>query len=128
MLVGDASQLDLGDASFDVVLQSTVFSSILDAAFQQRLADRMWALVKPAGGVLWYDFIYNNPRNPDVRGVPLGRIRELFPQGRLRAWRVTLAPPISRLVTRIHPSLYSVLNAVPWLRTHVLCWVGKGSP
>ena len=22
----------------------------------------MWALVKPGGGVLWYDFVYNNPR------------------------------------------------------------------
>jgi hypothetical protein len=75
--------------------------------------------------VLWYDFIYDNPRNPDVRGVPLKRVRELFPQAELEAWRVTLAPPISRRVTRIDPRLYTVVNMLPLLRSHVLCWLKK---
>ena len=123
--VGDASELDLAEASFDVVFQSTVFTSLLDDAFQQKLADRMWSLVKPEGGILWYDFLYDNPRNPDVRGVPLRRVRALFPDGAMRSWRVTLAPPINRRVTRIHPGLYSVFNALPFLRTHVLCWIQK---
>jgi ubiquinone/menaquinone biosynthesis C-methylase UbiE len=121
---GDASDAQLDDSSFDVVAQSTVFTSILDHAFQDKLAERMWRLVRPGGGVLWYDFVVDNPRNPDVRGVPLGRVRELFPNGSLRASRVTLAPPISRLVTRIHPALYGALNLPP-LRTHVLCWIAK---
>ncbi len=107
------------------MLQSTVFSSLLDDAFQQRLADAMWAAVKPGGGVLWYDFTVDNPRNPDVRGVPLRRVRELFPGGELRARRITLAPPIARAVTRVHPSLYTLFNAVPLLRTHVLAWIAK---
>jgi len=102
-----------------------VFSSLLDNAFQQCLAAAMWAAVKPGGGVLWYDFTVNNPRNPDVRGVPLARVRALFPQGHVQSQRVTLAPPIARAVTRVHPSLYPVLNALPLLRTHVLAWVGK---
>ena len=85
----------------------------------------MWALVKPGGGVLWYDFVYNNPRNPDVRGVPLKHIRELFPRGKIYSWRITLAPPISRRVTRLHPALYAVFNLFPILRTHVLCWIQK---
>jgi hypothetical protein len=75
--------------------------------------------------VLWYDFTVDNPRNPDVRGVPVGRIRELFPQGRLTYRRVTLAPPVARAVCRAHPVLYPVLNALPWLRTHVLAWIEK---
>jgi SAM-dependent methyltransferase len=122
---GDASDLSVEIGLFDVVLQSTVFTSLLDDAFQHKLADRMWTLTKPGGGVLWYDFIYNNPRNPDVRGVPIRRIRALFPHGKIKVWRLTLAPPISRRVTRIHPSLYSLLNALPFLRTHVLCWIRK---
>src|SRR5262245_20407655 len=64
---GDASQLDLPEDSFDVVFQSLVFSSILDDQLQADLAARMWRLAKPGGGVLWYDFTWNNPRNPDVR-------------------------------------------------------------
>ncbi|MFH0825987.1 MAG: class I SAM-dependent methyltransferase [Pseudomonadota bacterium] len=122
---GDASELPLPNESFDVVFQSTVFTSILDDAFQQKLADRMWALVKPGGGVLWYDYIYNNPSNPDVRGVPVRRIRRLFPHGQMTVWRLTLAPPIGRLVTRLSPKLYTLFNAFPFLRTHVLCWIRK---
>ena len=122
---GDATQLDLAPTSFDIVFVSTVFSSLLDDAFQQRLADAMWRWVKPGGGVLWYDFTVNNPRNADVRGVPLRRLRALFPQGRVQAERVTLAPPIARVVTRLHPSFYTACNLVPLLRSHLLCWVQK---
>jgi SAM-dependent methyltransferase len=123
---GDALQLDLPAASQDAVLVSTVFSSLLDDAFQQRLAAAMWRWVKPGGGVLWYDFTVNNPRNADVRGVPLARVRALFPEGRVQAQRITLAPPIARAVTRIHPSLYTLFNVIPPLRTHVLAWIAKG--
>jgi SAM-dependent methyltransferase len=122
---GDASTADVADASFDIVLVSTVFSSLLDNAFQQRLADAMWRWVKPGGGVLWYDFTVDNPRNADVRGVPLSRIRSLFPAARIEHRRVTLAPPVARGVCRVHPGLYTVFNALPFLRTHVLCWLAK---
>ena len=122
---GDALQVDLPTASHDIVFVSTVFSSLLDDAFQQRLADAMWRWVRPGGGVLWYDFTVNNPRNPDVRGVPLSRLRTLFPKGRVQAQRVTLAPPIARAMTRVHAGLYPVFNVLPLLRTHVLAWVGK---
>jgi len=125
VLVGDASQLDLPSASFDIVLQSTTFSSILDKCFQERLAARLWSLIRPGGGFLWYDFIYDNPWNPDVRGVSLHRIRELFPDADMTYWPITLAPPISRLVTRIHPELYRWFAAVRFLRTHVLCWIRR---
>jgi SAM-dependent methyltransferase len=122
---GDALALGPPPGSVDIVLQSTVFSSLLDDDFQQRLAASMWAALKPGGGVLWYDFTVDNPRNRDVRGVPLSRVRALFPQGRLSARRITLAPPIARAVVRLHPALYTLFNTLPLLRTHVLCWVAK---
>jgi ubiquinone/menaquinone biosynthesis C-methylase UbiE len=123
--LGDATSLSLPAEAFDVVLQATVFSSLLDDAFQQRLANTMWTAVKPGGGVLWYDFTYDNPRNPDVRGVPLSRVRSLFPGGRVVSRRITLAPPVSRAVCRVHPSLYTLFNTLPALRTHLLCWIAK---
>lgn len=122
---GDATRFELPEASQDIVFVSTVFSSLLDAAFQQRLADTLWRWVRPGGGVLWYDFTVDNPRNPDVRGVPLARVRQLFPQGTLQARRVTLAPPLARRVVKLHPALYTVFNTVPVLRTHVLAWIAK---
>ncbi len=125
LLEGDASLQRFPAGGVDIVLQSTVFSSLLDPRFQQQLAQAMWSWVKPGGGVLWYDFTVDNPRNPDVRGVPLPRVRQLFPQGQLSCRRVTLAPPLARAACRVHPALYGVLNAVPLLRTHVLAWIGK---
>src|SRR5450432_2637587 len=92
---GDASVQPIAAASVDIVFVATVFSSLLDDAFQQRLASAMWQWVKPGGGVLWYDFTVDNPRNADVRGVPLARVRALFPYGYVQARRVTLAPPIA---------------------------------
>ena len=128
LMQGDASLVRLPDESEDIVLQSTVFSSLLDAPFQWRLAQTMWRWVRPGGGVLWYDFTVDNPSNPDVRGVSVARIRELFPQGRVSIQRLTLAPPIARAVCRIHPTLYTVLNTLPLLRTHVLAWIEKPKP
>lgn len=125
---GDASALALPEASQDIVFVSTVFSSLLDDAFQQRLADAMWRWLKPGGAVLWYDFTVDNPANRDVRGVPLARVRELFPAGRIDARRVTLAPPIARRVVRLHPAAYTLFNTIPLLRTHVLAWIEKPSP
>lgn len=122
---GDATEAPIPPASQDIVLQVTVFSSLLDDAVQQRLAAAMWRWVKPGGAVLWYDFTVDNPRNPDVRGVPLARVRQLFPDGRLQHRRVTLAPPLARRVTRWHPSLYTVFNSLPLLRTHLLAWIDK---
>ena len=80
---------------------------------------------RPGGGVLWYDFAFDNPRNPDVRGVPVSRIRQLFPEGAVLARRITLAPPLARFLTRVHPQLYTAANVLPFLRTHVLCWIRK---
>ena len=123
--LGDATLAAVAPASQDLVLQSTVFSSLLDDAFQQRLADAMWRWLKPGGAVIWYDFTVDNPRNADVRGVPLARLRRLFPHAGIDHRRVTLAPPLARAVCRVHPALYGVCNALPLLRTHVLAWVGK---
>lgn len=125
IIAGDATQIDLSPESFDIVFQSTVFTSILDPVFQQKLADKMWYLTKPSGGIIWYDFVYNNPSNPDVCGIPVRRIKELFPSGHIKIWKVTLAPPISRRVTRFYPGLYSFMNLFSFLRTHVLCWIEK---
>lgn len=123
--LGDATQAPVACASQDLVLQATVFSSLLDDHFQQHLARTMWSWLRPGGAVIWYDFTVNNPHNPDVRGVPLRRVQALFPQARITSQRLTLAPPLARAVCRVHPALYAVFNRLPLLRTHVLAWLHK---
>jgi SAM-dependent methyltransferase len=126
VVAGDAVAAAVDPASQDLVLAFTVFSSLLDDGSQSTLAAAMWRWVKPGGGVLVYDFAVDNPRNPDVRGVPVARLRQLFPGGPLSVRRVTLAPPLARLLARVHPALVGVLAPVlQLLRTHRLVWIPK---
>ena len=127
LIAGDAFMTEFPEKVYDIVCLFTVFSSILDNDFQDQLARHAWSLVKPGGGILWCDFIYNNPNNKDVRGVPIKRVKSLFPEAEMKCKRVHLAPPIGRRVCRIHSGLYPILNTFPFLRSHVLCWLEKGS-
>ena len=119
---GNALDLPFKDR-FDLVFQSTVFTSILDASFKKALAKKMLNMLKPGGIILWYDFAFNNPSNPDVKGVPVAEVKELFGEPALMR-KVTLAPPIAR---RIGP-LYSLVNAFfPFLRTHRIVVIKKSN-
>jgi ubiquinone/menaquinone biosynthesis C-methylase UbiE len=64
-----ATELGFPDAAFDLVLQSTVFTSVLDRRVKERIAFEMLRVLKKEGLILWYDFHVSNPRNPDVQGL-----------------------------------------------------------
>jgi len=64
---GSASSIDSTNESFDLVLQSTVFSSVLDRATKQQIAREMVRVLRADGIILWYDFFVNNPNNPDPK-------------------------------------------------------------
>jgi SAM-dependent methyltransferase len=117
---GSAVDLPFRSGSFDLVLQFTVFTSILDPQFRCRVADEMARVLKPDGAILWYDFRVNNPRNPDVRSVKAPEIRRLFPACTVELERVTLAPPLTRLVAPLSWTLCALLNVLRPLRTHYL--------
>ena len=117
---GSACDVPAPDASFDLVLQATVFTSVLDAAVKQQIAGEMLRLVKPEGAILWYDFRVNNPNNPDVRGVGRAEIRRLFPGCRFKLQPVTLAPPLARRLATYSRWLCELLQACPLLCTHYL--------
>ena len=118
---GSAVELPWPDGSFDLVGQHTVFTSILDSSMKQQIASEMSRVLRLGGAVLWYDFMYDNPLNPDVRGVKAGEIRSLFPGFGIHLRRITLAPPIARRLPEfLLPTLYPLLAVVPLLRTHYL--------
>lgn len=123
--IGDALSAHPAKEKFTIVFQSTVFSSILSDSTQRDLANKMLSLVESNGGILWYDFIYLNPFNRDVRGVPMKRIQDLFPDSQIAVWPLTLLPPLGRLAHALHPVLYRTLNKIPFLKTHLLCWITR---
>lgn len=119
---GDAIQIEF-DQHFDIIFQSTVFTSILSIQARQELASKMWDLLKPNGIVLWYDFIYNNPSNPDVRKVSVSEVEQLFANAiKKEIVKVTLAPPIGRKVGKF----YKLFN-FKILRSHILAVFQKGN-
>jgi len=118
--VGDATRLPWDNDTFNVVVSSTLFTSVLDLGVRYLIAGEIVRVLAPGGTLLWYDFAFNNPKNPHVRGISRSEVRKLFPQlaGKIRS--VTLAPPLARLIVPHSWTLASLLEAVPFLRTHLL--------
>ena len=123
LIEGDACAAPVADASQQAVLAFTVFSSLLDPGYRQQFARTLWRWVAPGGGVLVYDFVVNNPHNPDVRKVPPAELRTLFPNARLRSLRLTLAPPLARRLPAV--LIAPAARLAPFLRTHRLTWAVK---
>jgi ubiquinone/menaquinone biosynthesis C-methylase UbiE len=121
----NAADIQARDESFDIVLQSTVFTSVVDPAIKRRIASEMLRVLKPDGLILWYDFHMNNPRNRDVRGVKKREIRELFAGCRIDLRRTTLAPPLARAIAPYSWLAYYLLARIPFLNTHYLGVIRK---
>lgn len=120
-VLGSGTDLPFPSGSFDLVLQSTVFSSVLEPEVRSAIAREIGRVIAPSGALLWYDFTWDNPRNPDVRGMPRGEIRRLFPGWTMDLRRVTLAPPIARRIPGfLYPVAYPLLSTLWFLRTHYL--------
>jgi len=109
------------------VLQSTVFTSVLDSNTKKRIASEMLRVLKRNGLILWYDYHMNNPKNSDVRGVKIREIKRLFPDCDIRLQRITLAPPIARLLAPYSWLLCYFLSRIPWLCSHYIGVIRKNS-
>lgn len=123
LLVGDAAALPWADGTFDLVWQSTVFTSILDDLTRRSVARDMLRVLRPGGAMVWYDFAYDNPRNPHVRGIGRAALADLFPNSVVSRRRVTLAPPLARRLVPISWSLARGLEAIRLLNTHIIAVV-----
>jgi ubiquinone/menaquinone biosynthesis C-methylase UbiE len=118
---GDAAALPWPDGSFDIVFQSTMFTSVLDDALRRKIAAEMKRVCRPRGFILWYDFRMDSPSNAKVRGIPAREIRALFAPWACEIRSVSLAPPLARLVAPCCWSLAEDLETcLPFLRTHLL--------
>jgi ubiquinone/menaquinone biosynthesis C-methylase UbiE len=117
---GNAAELRFPSATFDIVLQATMFTSVLDQGMKQAMAAEMLRVVRPAGVIIWYDFFMRNPRNPYVQPVTRSDIQRLFPGCSLDLRRMTLAPPLARALAPHSWALCSILSRIPLLCTHYL--------
>jgi SAM-dependent methyltransferase len=125
LICANAGSVALSPASFDIVLQSMLLTSVLDPEVRRSVAQVMLNALRPDGVILWFDYHVNNPKNPDVRGVSRTEIRTLFPGCRIELRRVTLAAPLARFVLPKSKLVYAALQAIPLLRTHYVGVIRK---
>jgi len=111
-------------AVFDLVVQHTVFSSVLDPSIRAALACEMLRVLKTDGLILWYDF-WLNPTNPQTRGIRPQEIRLLFPGCRIEFQRITLAPPLARRLVPLSWKLAALVESLGIFCSHYLCAIKK---
>ena len=106
VICGTASELPFPAGSFELVSQFMLFTSVLDAGVKVQIAREIDRVLVPGGRLLWYDFAFNNPSNPDVRGIRMAEVRRLFPRFTITSRRITLAPPLGRVIGHLGPTIY----------------------
>lgn len=119
---GNGGALPYRDGVFDIAMQFTAFSSVLDRDMRVRMAKEMRRVLRPSGMVLWYDF-WLNPTNREVRGIRPAEVRALFPGCRYRFLRLTVAPPLARRVAKRSVLICQLLERVPFLLSHYLALI-----
>ncbi|MGQ9851673.1 MAG: class I SAM-dependent methyltransferase [Aggregatilineaceae bacterium] len=122
----DGQRLPYPAGVFDLVLQYTAFSSLLDDGVKANVAREMLRVLRPDGAIVWYDY-WLNPTNPQARGIRPAEIRRLFPGCAYHFQRITLAPPVTRRLVRLSWLLCYVLEKSVLLNTHYLAVIRKSS-
>jgi ubiquinone/menaquinone biosynthesis C-methylase UbiE len=131
LAVGSAGALPYGDGSFDIVVQWTVFSSILSPSLKAAAAHEMSRVTSRTGVMIWYDFRYPSPTNANVRQIGKAELRELFPEWDIDLRSITLLPPVTRWLARRSFAACRLLEAAfPALRSHYVALLRRrsGSP
>ena len=126
--VGRAEALPYPDRQFDVVLASTVFSSILDDGLAREMAREMARVTGDDGVILCYDVRYPNPWNPHTRAVRSRELQCWFPGASVRLISLTLLPPLARRLGAFTPAAHRPLHGVPLLRSHYLAEIRPARP
>lgn len=127
LVQADGQHIPFASNSFDLVLQYTAFSSILDLEVRRNVANEMLRVLnKPSGLIIWYDFWWN-PKNRQTRGLRPAEVLSLFPGCAARFLRITLAPPLARRLAPISWSLAHLLERLRIFNTHYLAAIRVSS-
>lgn len=123
VICADGQHLPYASNTFDIVMQYTVFSSILDPQIKANIAGEMLRVLNRSSGfIVWYDF-WTNPTNSQTRGIRPHEVLELFPGCRCVFSKVTLAPPVARMTVPISWIFSTFLEKLRLLNTHYLVMI-----
>jgi ubiquinone/menaquinone biosynthesis C-methylase UbiE len=120
----DGQDLPCISHSFDLVMQYTAFSSVLDSSIKEQMAKEMLRVLKPDGMIIWYDF-WLNPTNKQTLGIRPNEIKHLFPNCSFQFKKITLAPPIARRIVPVSWGLALFLESLKVMNSHYLTIIKK---
>jgi ubiquinone/menaquinone biosynthesis C-methylase UbiE len=125
LLVQDGDTLPFPDRSVQLVVLSTVLSSILSPGARRQVASEAYRIVSDDGMLLVYDIRLPSPANPNVCRIGKGELRALLPAACIRSYPITLLPPVARSLCGRWPGLYRPLARIRPLRSHYLSVVTR---
>jgi glycosyltransferase involved in cell wall biosynthesis len=120
LALASGAALPFGEGTFDAIVVSTLFSSVLSDRIARGIAREAVRVLRPGGSIICYDVRYPNPLNANTRAVTGPMLRRLFPAGTIRVRAVTLIPQIARRLGSRTRTLYPRLHQVTALRSHFL--------
>jgi ubiquinone/menaquinone biosynthesis C-methylase UbiE len=123
--VQDGDTLPFPDRSVQLVVLSTVLSSVLDPGTRRQVTAEAYRIISDDGMLLIYDIRLPSPSNPNVCRIGKGELRALLPTARIRSYPMTLLPPVARSLCRKWPGLYQPLARIRPLRSHYLSVVTR---
>ena len=114
----DAQKLPYKDQSFDIIVQYTTFTSVLDSKIRRKIAKEMQRVLRPGGVIFWYDFFIRNPKNQETKAIKAKEIVSFFPKCQISLKKITLAPPIMRFLANKFYFLPYLLEKIKVFNTH----------
>lgn len=115
----DGAAMPFPDSAFDLIVISTVLSSVPDAEARRLIGSEVTRVLKPGGSAVWYDMRVPNPSNRNVRGIDKREIERIFPDLRKDLRSTTLIPHVARRLGD-RPRLYQMLSGLRLSRSHLL--------
>ena len=108
LIVADACNIPYPDATFDLVIESTMFFQLTQTAIRATIAREMARVTKPGGFLLIVDWRYGGR---GYQAVTRRCVRSLYPGCDIvRSAGGALIPPVGRAVSRWCPSLYFLIH------------------
>jgi SAM-dependent methyltransferase len=122
--VGSAHELPFEDASFDIVSQFVVFSSVVDAGLRREIAAEMIRVLRPGGRILWYD-VHRARTTPDFVPIGLAELRALFPGFAMQVRSTTLRWNLNQRLLWRSRGAGLVLERFSFLCDHYLAMLSR---
>ena len=113
-------KLPFSDNKFNIIVASTVFSSIIGNSNRVFWAQEIDRVLKKDGAIIFYDMKVNNPFNFKTNKISKNELKHLFKKYNIKTKTLTVLPHLSRIISIVSPNIYPLLTKLSFLHTHYI--------